>query len=140
MRKYRLNASFTIEMSLLVPFVLFIFMEIILSVFYYHDKNILNSAAYEAAVIGSSKERTKDGISEEELISFVKDRIRGKCIFLTSCQIEASIQKGEVQVQIYARKRGYRASIEKRAAITEPERKIRNRRRLDIKNGEKNND
>jgi len=138
--KKKLKASLTIEMSLLVPIVLFIFMEIVLSVFYCHDKNILNGAAYEAAVLGSSKERTKTGMSEEELEDFVRDRIRGKCILLTYCQVETSIQEKEVQIRIRARKSGYTVFIEKRAAVTEPEKKVRDRRRLDIKNGEKNND
>ena len=140
MREHRLKASFTIEMSFLIPLILFVFMEIVLCVFYFHDKNILNSAAYEAVVLGSSKVRTKDGISEEELEAFLRDRIKGKCILFSFCQIDASIQKEEIQVQIRARKNGYTASIEKRAAVTEPEKKIRDRRRLDIKNGEKNND
>ena len=140
MKKHGLNASFTIEMSFLIPIILFIFMEIVLCVFYFHDKNILNSAAYEAAVVGSSKQRMKEGISEEELNTFLKERIKGKCILFSSCQMSVSIQEEEVIVQVRARKNGYTVSIEKRAKVTEPEKRIRDRRRLDIKNGEKNND
>ena len=140
MKKNELKGSFTIEMSLLVPVILFIFMELVLSVFYFHDKNVLNGAAYETVVVGSSKVRTRAGISEEELEAFLRDRIRGKCILLTSCQTQVSIQKEEVQVNIRARKNGYGVSIEKKAAVTEPEKKIRDIRRLDSKNGKKNND
>ena len=140
MKKHGLNASFTIEMSFLIPIILFVFMEIVLCVFYFHDKNVLNSAAYEAAVVGSSKLRTKDGISEEELNTFLKERIRGKCVLFSSCQISTSMQEEEVLVEIHARKKGYTVSIEKKAKVTDPEKRIRDRRRLDIKNGEKNND
>ena len=140
MKKHGLNASFTIEMSFLIPIILFVFMEIVLCVFYFHDKNVLNSAAYEAAVVGSSKLRTKDGISEEELNKFLKERIRGKCVLFSSCQISTSMQEEEVLVEIHARKKGYTVSIEKKAKVTDPEKRIRDRRRLDIKNGEKNND
>lgn len=140
MKKHGLNASFTIEMSFLIPIILFVFMEIVLCVFYFHDKNVLNSVAYEAAVVGSSKLRTKDGISEEELNTFLKDRIRGKCVLFSSCQISTSMQEEEVLVEIHARKKGYTVSIEKKAKVTDPEKRIRDRRRLDIKNGEKNND
>lgn len=140
MRKDELKASLTIEMSFLVPVILFIFMEIVLAVFYYHDKNILNGAAYEAVVVGSSKIRIEDKINEDELESFLRDRIKGKCIFFISCQTDVSIQEEEVQVNIYARKNGYALSVQKKAAVTEPEKKIRDRRRLDSKNGEKNND
>lgn len=139
MRK-ELKAVFTIEMSFLIPIVLFLFMQIILTMFYYHDKNILNGAAYEAAVVGGYRVRTKDGISEEELESFLRDRIKGKCILLTSCQTQVSIQEEEVLISVQAGKNGYGVSVEKRAAVTEPEKKIRDRRRLDSKNGEKNND
>ena len=108
--------------------------------FYFHDKNILNSAAYEAAVVGSSKQRMKEGISEEELNTFLKERIKGKCILFSSCQMSVSIQDEEVIVQVRARKNGYSVAIERKAKVTEPEKRIRDRRRLDIKNGEKNND
>ena len=140
MKKHGLNASFTIEMSFLIPLILFVFMEIVLCMFYFHDKNVLNSAAYEAAVVGSSKSRTKEGISEEELNAFLKERIRGKCILFSSCQMSTSIQEEEVLVEIHARKSGYTIAIEKKAKLTEPEERIRDRRRLDIKNGETNND
>ena len=140
MRKHRLKASFTIEMSLLIPLILFIFMEIVLVIFYYHDKNIMNGASYETAVVGSMKLREKEEITEEELEDFCRDRMRGKCIFLTNYQIFAGIDEKEVQVEIAARKKGFKLSVVKRAAVTEPEKRIRNIRRLDIKNGEKNND
>jgi len=140
LRKKKLKASLTIEMSFLVPVILFIFLEIVLTVFYYHDKNILNAAAYEAAAVGSSKVRTREGITEDELESFLRDRIEGKCIFYGFCQTDVSIQEEEVQIEIYARKNGYEVSVQKKAAVTEPEKKIRDIRRLDSKNGEKNND
>ena len=38
MGKKTLKGSFTVEMSLLMPFLLFLIMGCILTVFYYHDK------------------------------------------------------------------------------------------------------
>lgn len=140
MRKKECKASLTIEMSFLVPVILFLFMGIVMIVFYYHDKNILNGAAYETVVLGSSKVRTREGISEEELESYLRERIAGKCIFLTFYSTDVSIQEEEIQVDIEARKNGYGISVQKKAAVTEPEKKIRDIRRLDSKNGEKNND
>ena len=43
----RARGSMTVEMSFLMPMILFLIMGCILAVFYYHDKNILSGAAYE---------------------------------------------------------------------------------------------
>lgn len=66
-KKHALNGSFTVEMSLLMPMILFLVMGCVLACFYYHDKNIIAGAAYETAVVGSTKAREKDGIQEAEL-------------------------------------------------------------------------
>ena len=52
----------TVEMSFLMPMILFLIMGCILAVFYYHDKNILGAAAYETAVVGRTKARENDGV------------------------------------------------------------------------------
>lgn len=140
MKRENLKAAMTIEMSILVPIILFIIMGLIVSVFYHHDKNILNGAAYETAVVGSIKFRENEEISEAELIDFCRERVKGKCIFLTSHKVDVSIQEEEILVEISAKKKNFSVSVVKKAAITEPERKIRDIRRFDIKNGTKNND
>ena len=66
MKDYKVQASMTVEMSFLMPMILFLIMGCILAVFYYHDKNILSGAAYETAVVGSTKAREKEGIKEGE--------------------------------------------------------------------------
>ena len=45
-KKHALNGSFTVEMSLLMPMILFLVMGCVLACFYYHDKNIIAGAAY----------------------------------------------------------------------------------------------
>lgn len=82
-KRRRVSASFTVEMSVLMPMILFLIMGCILAAFYYHDKSILSGAAYETAVVGSTKMREKNGIKEEELEALLKERIRGKCILMT---------------------------------------------------------
>lgn len=136
----RMKASLTIEMSLLIPLILSIFMGIILSVFYQYDKNILHGAAYETAAAGSLMMREKEEVTETELEALCRERLKGKLIFLTSVGINIGIEEEEIVVTLSARKGRYRALIEKRAAVTEPEKKIRDVRRLDIKNGKKNYD
>ena len=133
--KDKLKAVMTVEMSFLIPIIVFLFMGIVLSMFYYHDKNVINGAAYETAVTGSIKMREKEGVSEAELKEFCKDRIDGKCFFLVSYYIDVSIDKEEVVVGISAWKGRFRLSVLKKAAITTPEKRIRNIRRLDITDG-----
>lgn len=132
MKSKELKGSLMIEMSVIVPVVFVIFVGIILAVFYYHDKNILNGAAYETAVVGSSKMREKEKITEEELEEYCSDRLRRKCIFLTTANIEVCIEEEEIIVSLTARENGFRVSVTKKSALTEPEKKIRNIRRLDI--------
>ena len=131
MKERQLKASMTIEMSILVPLTLFIIMGLILSVFYFYDKNVLNGVAYETVVTGSLEMREEE-ISEDELINLCRERMGGKCIFLTNQQIEVTISEGEVSVDIRAWKSGFAVSVHKRAAITTPEKRIRDVRRLGL--------
>ena len=64
MKRRYLKGSMTIEAAFVIPFIFLILMELITSFFFYHDKNILNGAAYETAVVGSTKMREKNFITE----------------------------------------------------------------------------
>lgn len=129
--KKNLKGSMTIEASLIVPMILIILMELITLFFFYHDKNIMNGAAYETAVVGSSKMREKNSVTEEKLQDYCAERLRRKCILLTSPQIKVKIEESEIVVNITARKGEKAVNIEKHAAVTEPEKRIRDLRRLE---------
>ena len=113
-KKHALNGSFTVEMSLLMPMILFLVMGCVLACFYYHDKNIIAGAAYETAVVGSTKAREKDGIQEAELKALFQERVGKKCILFPAV----------------AKRRKMSLAVESRAAVTEPERYIRDIRRI----------
>lgn len=130
MKVKRLNAVMTIEMAIIIPLVLFMVMGLILTIFYFHDKNILNGAASETAVVGSARLRDSEEVDEEDLENFCRERIQGKCIFLVSHRIDVSVSDTEVVVEVTAAKRDFSISVIKKAVVTEPERKIRNMRRL----------
>ena len=87
MKKFHVQGSMTVEMSFLMPMVLFLIMGCILTAFYYHDKNILSGAAYE--------------------------------------YVSVKMEKEEIEVIARASRKYMKVSIMKRAAITEPERRIR---------------
>ena len=58
-RKRELKGSAVVEMSYIIPMILFLFVMIIHAVFYYHDKAVLNGAAGETAVLGAQTARRK---------------------------------------------------------------------------------
>ena len=120
-KKHALNGSFTVEMSLLMPMILFLVMGCVLACFYYHDKNIIAGAAYETAVVGSTKAREKDGIQEAELKALFQGRVGKKCILFPG---------EEIRVSAVAKRRKMSLAVESRAAVTEPERYIRDIRRI----------
>lgn len=125
-----IQASVTVEMSLLVPLILFLVMACILVIFYYHDKNILAAAAYETAVTGSTRAREKGGADAGELEAMFAERIRGKCILFAGADVRVAISDEEITVEVAASRRGMRLSLEQRAAVTEPEKEIRKWRRF----------
>lgn len=129
-KKYKLQGSMTVEMSFLMPMIMFLIMGCILAVFYYHDKNILSGAAYETAVVGSTKARAKDGIKEGELEMLFYQRAKDKCIIFSYPQVLVKTEKEKIEVTVNATKKYMKVSIIKRAAITDPEKKIRDFRRL----------
>ena len=124
------QGSMTVETSFLMPTILFLIMGCILAVFYYHDKNRLSGAAYETAVVGSAKAREKDGVTEEELEQLFRERVKGKCILFSNVHAEVSVGKDEIEVTAAAARRSMEISVSKRAAVTNPEKYIRDMRRL----------
>lgn len=125
-----LNGSFTVEMSLLMPMILFLIMGCMLAGFYYHDKNIIAGAAYETAVVGSTKAREKDGVSESELNTLFKERVGRKCILFSGARVTSLVGEEEIRISATAKKRRMSLSVECSAAVTDPEKYIRDIRRI----------
>lgn len=130
--KKQQKGSFTIEASVIVPMILMVFVLIVYAVFYYHDKNILEGAAYETAVVGSGRSEPE----EAEIRAYFRKRIQGKLILFGQVQEEISMDKEEVIVKCTAEKKKMRVSAEVSAKRTEPERFIRDIRKIQ-KTGEK---
>lgn len=128
--KKRLTASMTVEMSYLMPMVILLLMGCILLIFYFHDKNILAGAAYETAVVGSTKSREREGVKEGELERLFQERTEGKCILFSGAAPGVQITDKEVTIQVQAVKGMFSLSVEKKARITEPEKYIRDLRRI----------
>ena len=126
----KLKGSMTVEMSFLMPMIMFLVMGCILAVFYYHDKNVLSGAAYETAVAGSTRMRERDGIDEGELEALYAERTEGKCILFAGSSAQVSVGEKEIVVEATAQKGRFMLSVLKKAAVTDPEKYIRDRRRM----------
>lgn len=128
--KWNLRGSFTVEASFIVSMILLVIMACIFAVFYYHDKNVLLGAAYEASVVGSSKSREVNGVDSDEIQSLVYERLQGKCIFLNHSQVEVGLSEEEIKVEVSASARRMEMSGSEKASITDPEKYIRDLRKI----------
>ena len=137
----RLKGSMTVEMSFLMPMILFLTMGCILAVFYYHDKNVLSGAAYETAVVGSTRMRERERIREGELSALYAERVEGKCILFAGSSAQVSVGEKEIVIKATAQKGRLALTVLKKSAVTDPEKYIRDRRRLkEVIDGTADND
>lgn len=121
----------TIEMSYLIPIILFIFVLVVHTVFYYHDKNILIGAAGETVVLGAQIERKPDESGQIDLTGFYQERIRGKLILFSGAQADISVTEKSVEINVSAVRGRMRIQIAQSAAVVMPEKKIRQKRILE---------
>lgn len=122
-RKRELKGSAVVEMSYIIPMILFLFVMIIHAVFYYHDKTVLNGAAGETAVLGAQTARRKG--TEYDLEEFFHNRTEGKLIYMTDPDVSVEEDEESVTVKASAARSFMRLSIYQRALIVKPEEKIR---------------
>lgn len=128
--------GYTVEMSFLTPIIMLLVMSSIYAFFYYHDKNIIAGAAYETAVVGSNKARekpdsqTESGDRSGADVAELESRVNGKCILLSTIQGQVTVEGDEVCVRAQGTWRKMKVSVEKRAVITEPEKKLRDIKKI----------
>lgn len=107
--------------------------------FYFHDKNILAGAAYETAAVAGTKIREKEKTDAAQIEALFYERTEGKCILFPTPEVSIEIGDREIIVTAAARRGEFGLSVEKKIPVTEPEKTIRDRKRLkEIGNGTKN--
>lgn len=126
-----LKGVITVELSYLIPIILAIFLAVIYTTFYYHDKNILIGAASETAVTGAQMERKPGKDGETDLAGFYQERIQGKLIFFSGAEASVSTSKKWVEVSAYADRGGMQLHVVQRAALQKPEAAIRRKWMID---------
>ena len=124
------SGMITVEMAYIAPAILSVLFLSVMGIFYYHDKEVISSCAYEAAVAGSTKAREKDGVTAERVNAIFDERVRGKCILFGQVHGSAQVDEERIVVKAFAAKGKMRVAVSETAGITEPEEKIRRYRRL----------
>lgn len=117
---------------MVVPVLFLMFTVLIYTLFYYHDKNIAAGAAYETAAVGAERSEWK----AEELEKYFQQRVRGKLILFLHVKAEIKIEDKQIKIQYTAQKKWMKFSGKMSASRAEPEKFIRNIRKLK-KAGEK---
>ena len=98
------SGNSVIEMSYIMPLFFSLFVIIIHTVFYYHDKAIIGGAAAESAVMGAQYVRRYD--KNYDIEAFFQEKIHGKLI----AEAKRSFMK---------------TNVKRTADIVNPEKKIR---------------
>lgn len=124
------QGSLTIEAAYLMPVIGILLAISILALFYFHDKNIVSSCAYETAVIGSTKAREKEAVKPDMLVQAFKERICGKCILFPDVDVEVQVGKNQIEVVAYSQRNGMRLSVKHTIKVTDPEKYIRDLRKI----------
>ncbi len=128
--KRTFKGSITIEITCLLPIIALVFVLSVWGSFYYHDKNILSSCAYETVVMGSVKAREKENVSAEMLNRAFRERIKGKCILFSDINSSVQMSEDKLTLTVSAKRRTMQVSVIQSAAITQPEEYIRKVRKL----------
>lgn len=120
-----LKGSMTIEITYMIPLLMMMLVFSIRGTFYFHDKNILISTAYETVAVASTKIREEKPITEEEVARIFQTRIQGKCLLFVNPGTEVSIEKESISICVTEQKNKMAILIELKGSITEPEKTVR---------------
>lgn len=119
------KASTVVEMAYLMPVVLLCWMLVVFALFYYHDKSVTAGAAYESAVIGSELWAEKTEYRSAVIEDYFRERIEGKLLFFRNIEVRIAVDQENVRVEATAAKYLMMLRVEEQAAVTEPEKKVR---------------
>lgn len=128
----RMKASATIEAAVACAVFFLSFILVVNGLFYYHDKNILMGAAYEAAVVQSQKKRSPETCTIEEAEQSFEHAARKRMLLFSTVNLTVEESDQKITVQGTASKRRMKISVSQSAAVTEPEKFIRNMRKAGI--------
>lgn len=123
-KKY-VNGSATIEMSIIIPLILAIFMLIVFTIFFFHDKNIITASLMEVCVVGANKYHEDEEFGRLEIEEAIRERIGRKCILLQYNIDSVEISKEKMEIEVIAQKGRFKTRIWQSMSLTKPEKEIR---------------
>lgn len=125
--KKQIQGSVTIEAAVIVPLILLLFVIALHTLFYYHDKNILEAVAHETMALGSHEKALRD----EELEEYFQSRIQGRLLLFRTIESKIENKEREVALICSGQKGQMSIRLERVMAISKPERYIRNVRKIE---------
>lgn len=129
----RLKGSMTVEAAYVAPIVFMVFVMIIYSTFYFHDKNIIKGCLYETEAIIGQKERIERMEETENRRAYFEERLGNKLILLSLTSFETKEVDEGVMLNVSASKGAMTVSAQGFTRVMKPEqyiRKVRNVERI----------
>ncbi|MDD2978892.1 MAG: TadE/TadG family type IV pilus assembly protein [Hespellia sp.] len=123
----------TVEMAYIMPVVFLVFLVIVYTSFYYHDKNILIGEVSEAAVVAAQKQRTLKGLDAEAVAGHFQNRAEHKVIMMSGVSLSVTESGNYIVAAANASHGRMRLEIEKKATKMENEKYIRLLRKADLR-------
>lgn len=130
--KKSVKGSFTVEVAVIVPLILLVFVVSLNSLFYYHDRDVIAAAAYETVAIGSGRQEW----TAKELENYFQKRTKGRTLLFSSVSGQIEITDEQVKIVCVTQKNFLSLSVKRVMRRTEPENYIRNIRKLEKIQGE----
>lgn len=124
-RRKQVSGVITVEMSLILPLILLIIIAIVNLILYFHDKNIMQGAVIETAVIGAQMERKPDEKGTVNLEELYQQRVNGKLIIVGNSEVTYEVTQKEIQVVANSTKGWVKLKVQHKEPILHPEKKIR---------------
>lgn len=88
-------------MAYVMPLIFLVFLIIVRTTFYYHDKSILDGMAYEAVTTAVQTARNPRA-KEADVETFCRERIRGKLIYFSMPEVSVNVTDDEAETTISA--------------------------------------
>jgi hypothetical protein len=117
-------------MAYVMPLIFLVFLIIVRTTFYYHDKSILDGMAYEAVTTAVQTARNPKA-KEADVETFCRERIRGKLIYFSMPEVSVNVTDDEAETTISATRGKMCIRVTRQVKIPHPEKKIRLKKKLE---------
>ena len=124
------KGSTTVEMAYVMPLIFLVFLIIVRTTFYYHDKSILDGMAYEAVTTAVQTARNPKA-KEADVETFCRERIRWKLIYFSMPEVSVNVTDDEAETTISATRGKMCIRVTRQVKIPHPEKKIRLKKKLE---------